>query len=265
MSLRIAGTAWGAVVSAAALVVFVASARADSPRNAKPPAQEKCGDCAGEKHGKTDRRCCRDAKPEDAKPEDAKAENTKPENAKPEKGADCCRMGRGPGRGGPAPGGMGPGGPGRMGHGRDAAWERDHDVFFRLLDQRGKIRRTVRQLPDGVETLTESDDAEVAAAIREHVAAMHARLKEGRPIHLRDPLFRAVFGEAGRIDMAVEKTDKGVRVRETSKDPYAVRLIQAHAAVVDLFVGRGRAEMRRDHAVPERPAAPAPEARPDGR
>jgi hypothetical protein len=155
MSLRIAGTAWGAVLSAAALAAFVASANADAPAGAKPPAEEECGDCAADKDGKTDRGCRRDAKPEDAKPE---------------KGTGGCRMGRGPG--GPASGGMGRGGPGRMGHGRDAAWERD---------------------------------------------------------------------------------------------PYAVRLIQAHAAVVDLFVGRGRAEMRRDHAVPERPAAPAPEARPDGR
>ena len=37
---------------------------------------------------------------------------------------------------------------------------------------------------------------------------------------------------------------------ETSEDPYVVRLIQAHAGVVSLFVKNGFAEARANHAVP---------------
>ena len=154
-----------------------------------------------------------------------------------------CPMGNGcPGRGaGGARGGPGPG------------MDDDHAGFHFLLQNHDRIRRNVTKLPDGVETVTESDDPEVAAGIRKHVAAMARRLKEGRPIHARDPLFAELFRHADAIVIVEEPTEKGLRVRETSTDAYVVELIQAHAEVVDGFVARGMAEMHRDHAVPKKP------------
>lgn len=129
----------------------------------------------------------------------------------------------------------------------------DMQTFHYLLDNRKDITRKVTKLTNGVETLTESDKAEITTRIQEHVAAMHKRIKEGRPIHRRDPLFDEVFRHANKIVMTVEKTPKGARVKETSEDAYVVKLIQAHAEVVSLFIANGRVEMRRNHAVPERP------------
>jgi hypothetical protein len=123
-------------------------------------------------------------------------------------------------------------------------------VFQFLLEHHKVISRKVTKLADGVETLTESDRPEVAQKIQEHVAAMHERVKEGRGIHLRDPLFREVFRHYDRIKMTYEKTEKGVKVKETSTDAHVVKLIQAHAEVVDRFVANGHAEMRKDHPVP---------------
>lgn len=143
------------------------------------------------------------------------------------------------------------GGSHRRGRGRmDPQFQEDHDVFFYLLSHRDSIQRTVNKLEDGVETITESEDPEVAAKIQEHVHAMHARLTEQRPIHQRDPLFRALFAHADEVEMKVTDTDHGVRVRETSADPKVAKMIQAHAEVVSLFIKNGHAEMRRDHAVP---------------
>jgi hypothetical protein len=110
----------------------------------------------------------------------------------------------------------------------------------------------VKKLAEGVETLTESDDPKVAAVIRDHVESMYKRVEDGNPIHMRDPLFAAIFGHAGKISMKVEPTKKGVRVIETSADPYVAKLIQAHAEVVNLFIANGHAEVRKNHAVPER-------------
>jgi hypothetical protein len=81
---------------------------------------------------------------------------------------------------------------------------------------------------------------------------MHKRVEQGRPIHMRDPLFAAIFGNARKISMKVERTPKGVRVVETSTDPYVVKLIQAHADVLDRFIANGHAEVRKNHAVPAR-------------
>ncbi len=145
-------------------------------------------------------------------------------------------------------------GPGGMGQGRhDGAHMDDMRGIQALLDQRADITRTVTRRPDGVETLTESTVPEVARLIQTHVAAMYARVDGGRPIHQRDPLFREVFAHARQIVMRHEATPAGVRVVETSTDPYVARLIQAHAEVVSAFLANGRSEMMKDHPVPPRP------------
>ena len=135
----------------------------------------------------------------------------------------------------------------------DPRFIEDRKWFHFLLDYRDKIRRTITRTEIGVDTVTESDDPEVAAGIQTHVAAMHARVKEGRGIHMRDPLFREVFRHADKISMEITDTDKGVRVVETSDDPYVASLIQAHADVVSQFIENGHEEVRKNHAVPPRP------------
>lgn len=115
-----------------------------------------------------------------------------------------------------------------------------------------KVTRTVKQLPDGVDTLTESEDPAVIAKIKEHVPAMYARLKENRPIHQIDPLFVELFRYGKQIKSEVTMTNFGVRVIETSTDPYVVKLIKAHAKTVDELIKRGMPAMHQKHAVPKR-------------
>jgi hypothetical protein len=149
-------------------------------------------------------------------------------------------------------GGMGAGG-GRMGGmAMDATAQADMQVFHQLVDNRDKITRTVTARPDGIESVTESDDPAIAKLIQTHVEAMAARVKEARPIHLRDPLFAEVFKHADKIAVKMEPTPHGLKVIETSSDAYVVKLIQAHAEVVSLFLKNGREEMMKNHAVPER-------------
>ena len=116
-----------------------------------------------------------------------------------------------------------------------------------LFAHRDSITRTVTEIPAGVRTLTEADDPSVAAKLQEHVQAMYARLKEGRPIHARDPLFAALFRSADQIDVRIEKTTTGLRVTETSSDPETVKLIRRHAEVVSLFIANGMPEMMKSH------------------
>jgi predicted methyltransferase len=136
------------------------------------------------------------------------------------------------------------------GRGPGAAMRADQDVFHYLLGHHADIRRTVTGTDNGVETVTESDQPEVAKKIQEHVAAMHKRVQEGRGLRYWDDLFAAIFKRHASIKMSVENTDKGVRVKETSDDPTVVALIQAHADVVSNFVSRGFEEAYRNHPVP---------------
>ncbi|MDZ4783425.1 MAG: methyltransferase domain-containing protein [Planctomycetia bacterium] len=143
----------------------------------------------------------------------------------------------------------------RGGRGPGAAMRADQQVFHYLLEHHGDIRRTVKQLDNGVETLTESDNPEVAAKIQEHVASMHRRVKDGRGLRYWDDLFSAIFKDYEHIQMTVQNTDHGVQVTEMSEDTRVVRLIQAHAEVVSRFVAHGFDEAHKNHPVPQSDAA----------
>jgi NAD(P)-dependent dehydrogenase (short-subunit alcohol dehydrogenase family) len=128
----------------------------------------------------------------------------------------------------------------------------DRDVFQTLLGNHDLIRREFREVDGGIESVTESDNAEVAALIQDHVAAMKVRVEHSRAIRVWDPMFREIFANADKIRFEYENTPKGVKVREVSDDPYVARLIQAHAKVVSGFVARGGAESQLAHEPPAR-------------
>ena len=134
----------------------------------------------------------------------------------------------------------------------DSAHASDMQVFQQLFEHRTEITRQISAREDGIETVTESKNPEVTRLLQTHVAAMLARVKEGRPIHLRDPLFAELFKNADRIEARHELTADGVRVIETSKDAYVVKLLQAHAEVVSAFLANGMSEMMKNHPVPPR-------------
>ncbi|MGI9474866.1 MAG: DsrE family protein, partial [Rubripirellula sp.] len=135
-------------------------------------------------------------------------------------------------------------------HANDDRHQEDHDVFQFLLQNHGTITRKVTPLKNGVDTLTESSKPEVAEKIKEHVEWMKFRVEENHPIRMRDPLFAEIFQHTDKIEMTYTDTERGVRVIETSDDPYVAKLIQAHAEAVSGFVERGFAEAMKNHAVP---------------
>ena len=134
----------------------------------------------------------------------------------------------------------------------DASHGADMQLFHQLFEHRAEISRYVITREDGIETLTESRNPEVTRLLQTHVASMLARVKEGRPIHQRDPLFVELFKHADRIEARQQPTAGGVRVIETSKDAYVVKLLHAHAEVVSAFLANGMSEMMKNHPVPPR-------------
>lgn len=156
-------------------------------------------------------------------------------------------QGHGPNRGRGQ--GQGRGGPGNQrGRGPDDA---DHQLIQTLMQNRNQIRRKVENLPNGVRTITETDNDQLRPVLIAHVKSMYERLEEGRPIHMRDPLFRALFAHAKEIELVAKPTDKGLMVVETSNNPQVAKMIQAHAEVVSLFLKNGPAEARKNHPVPD--------------
>lgn len=140
---------------------------------------------------------------------------------------------------------MGPGmmgmGPGMMGmNGGSATMDERADIHG-LLFNHDRVKRTVTNLPDGIRTVTESDDPEVAATIKRHIAEMGKRVEEGRDpgLPIESPALHSIFRDKDKIKTAYETTEKGIVVVQTSTDANAVKALQNHAAEVTDFAQRG--------------------------
>lgn len=129
------------------------------------------------------------------------------------------------------------------GHGRspEAAQrhQRDQAVFHELLRRHDAIRREVENTPNGIRTVTESDDPELAGLIKGHVHEMHRRLTEGFGLRHWDPAFAEIFAQKDKVRMEITETDRGVVIEEVSDDLNVVKLIQLHGVVVTNFVNSG--------------------------
>lgn len=103
------------------------------------------------------------------------------------------------------------------------------------------INRTVITLPDGIRTITESDNEELREAIITHVSLMVTRLQEGRnpEIVIQSPTLDKLFEVYDRIDTEIELTQSGIAVLQTSTYPEVVQLLQIHAAEVSDMSERG--------------------------
>jgi hypothetical protein len=133
------------------------------------------------------------------------------------------------------------GGHGMMGARRDSAMAGDVDLIHELLDNHDLIKRTVEKLPDGIRTVTESDDPRVAKYIKDHVQRMGQRVRAGQEMGLpmESPALRAIYKYRDKITTKTETTDKGVIVVQTSSDPAAVAVLQEHAGEVSELVRGG--------------------------
>jgi hypothetical protein len=147
-------------------------------------------------------------------------------------------------------------GPGAGGHGpmagavamltrQDSGSSADMGLVHDLLMNHARIERTVTNLPDGIKTVTESDDPHVAQAIKAHVASMSQRLKDGREFNIFSTTLPVLFENRDKIKSVVEVTEKGSIVTRTSTDAKVVAALQGHAAEVTELVQDGMVAMRR--------------------
>lgn len=122
---------------------------------------------------------------------------------------------------------------------QDANSAADMGIAMNLVHDNTKIRRTVTRLPDGIKTVTESDDPKIAQDIKAHVASMSGRLKDGREFNIFSTTLPVIFDNAKDIQSVVEYTEKGAIVTRTSSDRKVAAALQAHADEVTELVNEG--------------------------
>jgi len=145
--------------------------------------------------------------------------------------------------GGTGPGPMGMGfAPGMTMHGNlDEATSSQMGVIHELLANHERIKRTVTNLPNGIRTVTESDDPQIAGWIKTHVASMRGRVDAGDDpgLPIETPALHAIFRDKDKIRTTAQTTETGVAVVQTSDDADTVAALQTHAAEVSDLVQGG--------------------------
>lgn len=152
---------------------------------------------------------------------------------------------------------------------QDGGSSADMGLVHDLVMNHTQIRRTVINLPDGIKTVTESDDPQLAQSIKAHVASMSQRLKDGREFNIFSRTLPVLFENRDKITSVVELTEKGSVVTRTSTDAKVVAALQGHAAEVTELAQEGPVAMMRGmmsrmamgpRAGTGRGTAPAPQA-----
>jgi hypothetical protein len=142
-------------------------------------------------------------------------------------------------------------GGGRMGMRHDSTTNAQMAVIHDLMMNHARISRTVTNLPDGVRTVTESDDSVLARRIKEHVAGMYLRVASGNDPGwpMESEALRTIFRDRAKIRTVVDTTPNGIILVQTSADSGTVAALQRHAAEVSELVQGGMAAMhaRRPH------------------
>ncbi len=135
---------------------------------------------------------------------------------------------------------------GMMGMRHDSATMAQMSAVHQLIVNHDKIKRTVTNLPDGIRTVTESDDPKIAQLLKDHAATMIGRVGEGSDpgLPIESPALHGIFRNKDKIHTTVETTAKGVVVVQTSNDPKVVTELQQHAAEVSDLVQGGMAALR---------------------
>jgi hypothetical protein len=137
-------------------------------------------------------------------------------------------------------------GPGMMGMNHGSATAAEMSTIHELFANHDRIKRTVTNLPDGIRTVTESDDPGIAELIKTHVAGMRERVEAGNDpgLPIESQALHSIFRDKDKIRTTYETTASGVIVIQTSADPATVAALQQHASEVSDFVRGGMAAMR---------------------
>ncbi len=104
-----------------------------------------------------------------------------------------------------------------------------------------KITRNVINVPNGIKTITFSQDEKVRESIINHVSMMTTRMAENKnpEVMIQSPTLTELFKYYDQIETELEVTDTGIAVIQTSKNPEVVKLLQKHAGEISDMVDRG--------------------------
>ena len=123
--------------------------------------------------------------------------------------------------------------------------QHDRQTYMQMFDHHREIIRIVHELPNGVRTITESKNPQIAELLKEHVPAMYKHVSDGQEVRCMSDSLPTLFRNASKYHRELTLTPTGVEVIETSNDPEVIAALRRHAAEVTGFVREGMPAMMR--------------------
>jgi len=110
-----------------------------------------------------------------------------------------------------------------------------------IFQNHKKISRTVKNIKNGIETVTISKDEKIRESIVSHVSMMVTRFQQGKnpEVIIQSPTLTELFKYYQKIDTEIELVENGIKVVQTSNDPVIINLLQKHATEINDMVKRG--------------------------
>jgi len=123
--------------------------------------------------------------------------------------------------------------------------DRQREIIHEMADNHEKIHREVELNKKGYTARTTSEDAEIAALIKEHFAYMQKRMGAGAMVRRWDPAFVEMVEHHDDITVTEKEIEGGLEVRVVGETKDAIKVAKNHAQIISGFVRTG--EVHNEH------------------
>lgn len=130
-------------------------------------------------------------------------------------------------------------------------------ILHEMATRYRELHREVVVTPDGYTATTTTENKELAAQLKAHLAYMEKRLESKAMVRRWDPAFVELVKYYDQLDTEVSPLPNGVKVTVKGKSLEAIQVARNHAKIITGFVENGAAAVQREH-----PAALDPKKKP---
>ncbi|MGB3281100.1 MAG: hypothetical protein WBA92_18110 [Pseudorhodobacter sp.] len=117
----------------------------------------------------------------------------------------------------------------------------EEDELRAMFEGHTQITRSVENLPNGIRTVTEASNPDLRDKLVTHVIGMIDRVDQGRDpkVTIQSLTLDVLFKNRALITTAMDPTETGIIITQTSDDAETVAALQKHAAEVSDLAARG--------------------------
>jgi hypothetical protein len=125
--------------------------------------------------------------------------------------------------------------------------DEQREIIREMAARHQELKREVVLTDDGYTATTTTENKELAAKLKAHLAYMEKRLESKAMVRRWDPAFVELVDYYDQLDTEIRPLENGVKVTVKGKSAEAIKVAQNHAGIVSGFAKEGPAAVQREH------------------